>query len=337
MRLFAQSAQTEEMRTAEVSLVDVDNKTYSGVLRAITKNQLVIDQQGETHFDLSGLFKLQFKKRESTLFRPGSLLLLDNGDQLVIGLSKMTENNLFTEWAKWPDGPVIEIPLETIRGILFHVPRNAAARIKIIRNLINAQKKNDVLILTNGNRVSGELLNIDFTELKWEGPVGKTVIPLTRVRAIGFNSELISFPKSEGQKFLLTLTDGSQITAKRIEMLPNFPLRVQAEFATRLIIPASRLVSLRFLGGRVHYLSDLKPVEYEFTPYLSTQWPLQHDRNTLPRRTYRHHFAHFCRRPQRTDFYAQSRHQRVPALGHQWRWRPYRRQHRIGRLDRATC
>ncbi|MCH7988479.1 MAG: NPCBM/NEW2 domain-containing protein [Planctomycetes bacterium] len=92
---------------------------------------------------------------------------------------------------------------------------------------------------------------------------------------------MISFPKTGGQKILLTLTDGSQITAKDIEMLPETPLRVEAEFGATLIIPKSRLVSLRFLGGRVQYLSDLKPIEYEFTPYLSTRWPLQHDRNVL--------------------------------------------------------
>ena len=281
LRLFAQSAQSDGTRPTEVSLVDIDNKTHSGILRSISKNQLVINGQGEKIFNTSGLFKLQFKKRESTFFRQGSLLLLDNGDQLVIGPSKMTENNLLTEWAKWPIGPVIQVPLQTIRGILFDVPRNAAARIQIIRSLIDAQNKNDVLVLTNGNRVPGELINIDFSDLKWEGPVGKTDVPLTSVRAIGFNSDLISFPKTSGQKILLTLTDGSQVTAKRIEMLPGDPLRVVAEFGAKLFIPAARLVSLRFLGGRVHYLSDLKPVEYEFTPYLSTQWPLQQDRNAL--------------------------------------------------------
>jgi hypothetical protein len=279
--LSAQSAQSDGSNSAEVSLIDIDNTAHAGILRSISKNQLVIDRHGENAFNTPGLFKLQFQKKESILFQSGSLLLLDNGDQLVIGLSKMTENNLLAEWAKWPNGPVIRIPLETIRGILFNVPRNATDRIQLIRSLIDVQNKNDVLILTNGNRVTGELIDIDFSKLKWEGSVGKTDIPLRSVRGIGFNSELISFPKTGGQKILLTLTDGSQITAKHIEMLPDTPLRVDADFGATLMIPASRLVSIRFLGGRVQYVSDLKPIAFEFTPYLSTQWPLQHDRNAL--------------------------------------------------------
>ncbi|MCH7988478.1 MAG: hypothetical protein IID46_04915 [Planctomycetes bacterium] len=182
-RLCAQSAHSDGSNSAEVSLIDLDNTPHSGILRSISKNQLVIDRQGEKTFDMPGIFKLQFHKRESIVFRRGSLLLLDNGDQLVIGLSKMTENNLLAEWAKWPNGPVIQIPLETIRGILFDVPRNAAARIQIIRSLITTQNKNDVLILKNGNRVTGELINIDFSKLKWEGSVGKTDIPLNEFAA----------------------------------------------------------------------------------------------------------------------------------------------------------
>ncbi len=36
---------------------------------------------------------------------------------------------------------------------------------------------------------------------------------------------------------------------------------------------------MRFLGGRVVYLSDLTPAEYRFTPYLSSKWKLHADRN----------------------------------------------------------
>ena len=41
------------------------------------------------------------------------------------------------------------------------------------------------------------------------------------------------------------------------------------------------LVCLQFLGGRVSYLSDIRPADYRSIPYLDLKWPYRTDRSVL--------------------------------------------------------
>jgi hypothetical protein len=48
-------------------------------------------------------------------------------------------------------------------------------------------------------------------------------------------------------------------------------------FGAALRVPLARLAALDVFQGRAVYLSDLKPLRYEFLPYLDEQWPLVAD------------------------------------------------------------
>jgi hypothetical protein len=58
-------------------------------------------------------------------------------------------------------------------------------------------------------------------------------------------------------------------------------LSVDALFGAELRIPLSAVRLMRFLGGRIEYLSDLEAAEFQFTPFLKARWPLRRDRNVL--------------------------------------------------------
>jgi hypothetical protein len=75
------------------------------------------------------------------------------------------------------------------------------------------------------------------------------------------------------------LTDGSRLTAQNVRLEPADSLKFDTPFGARLAVPLSIVSSIQMLGGRAVYLSDLEPVEYSFTPYLSLDWDLRRDRS----------------------------------------------------------
>jgi hypothetical protein len=75
----------------------------------------------------------------------------------------------------------------------------------------------------------------------------------------------------------LSLSDGSRVTVRNWKLSSEDLLSVEAVYGGSLEVPTSAVVSLQFFGGRADYLSDLKPLEYRFQPYLLDDWPLVRD------------------------------------------------------------
>ena len=262
-----------------VTVTDVDGGNHRGRLRAISDAKLSLDGSKPPEFDTSDLFQAEFKSKRTRPASRSSLLLLANGDRLVIRPVSLDDQRVVAGWFDFPDWSAVAIPLETIRGIVLVVPETPSALNQIIKSLLDRREKGDVLILNNGDHVIGELQALDRQSLTLQAAVGKTRIARSGVRAIGFDPDLISFPKVTGKRAHLTLTDGTRLTARNLRLTSKELLRLDAVFGAKLEVPLSAIVSIRFLGGRTVYLSDLKPSEYRFTPFLSTHWPLRGDRN----------------------------------------------------------
>ena len=137
----------------------------------------------------------------------------------------------------------------------------------------------DLLLLTKGDRLTGELLEIGEGTVTLKATVGETVLERAGIRAIGFNPALTSFPRVAGPQTIVTLRDGSRVTARALRLAENEVFEIEAAFGATLSLPVTAVSSLRFVGGQGVDLSDLDPLEYRFTPYLSRQWPLERDHN----------------------------------------------------------
>ena len=264
-----------------VTVTDVDGENHRGRLRAISDAKLSLDGSKPPEFDTSDLFQAEFKSKRTRPASRSSLLLLENGDRIVIRPVSLDDQRVVARWFDFPDWSAVVIPLETIRGIVLVVPETPSALNQIIKLLLDRREKGDVLILNNGDHVIGELQALDRQSLTLQAAVGKTKTRIRRsgVQAIGFDPSLTSFPKVTGKLSHLMLTDGTRLTARNLRLASKGLLCLDAVFGAKLEVPFSAIVSIRFLGGRTVYLSDLKPSEYRFTPFLSTHWLLRGDRN----------------------------------------------------------
>jgi hypothetical protein len=271
------SAQPPNKET--VTVVELSGRERSGMLQQLTDTALTIGDETPQQFDLNDLLSIRFGKRTAAKRQRGALVLLAGGDQLLLQPTSLGEDDLVGIWQHFPAWPRLKIPLERVRAIAFQLPEDAPTRHRLTAQLLEYREKSDTVILENGDRLRGQLIRLSADVLSFEGPVGKLSIPSNDIRALALNSELINVPKKTGKRVLLELRDGSRMTARRVVLAEQGLLEVETQFGSDLRVPTSAVVSMRLLGGRAVYLSDLKPAEFEFTPYFQTRWPLRLDRN----------------------------------------------------------
>lgn len=134
----------------------------------------------------------------------------------------------------------------------------------------------DRLLLDNGDELTGRLLGIANDTIKFESDVGPIDVKTQRAIAILFGSPQRQ-PDAKGLRAWVGFSDGSRLLASQLT-LQGDTLKLAAS-GQSLAASSRDLVFLQPLGGRAVYLSDLKPIEQEQTPFVSLAWPYRADRN----------------------------------------------------------
>lgn len=204
---------------------------------------------------------------------PGSFLVLAGGDRIYGTLTKASEDVASVES---PEFGSIEVPLEAVQVAVLLAPDDRAARHGLLERLEAHREANDVVLLDNGDTFLGNLLGLDGTKLTLETSSGKVDVARGTVAAIAMNRELAAAPVLDGLHAVVQLQDGSRVTV-RAPRLREGKLEFPTAFGSALAIEPSQLLSLQVLGGRVQYVSDLKPAAYRHTPYVGLGWPWRRD------------------------------------------------------------
>ncbi len=137
----------------------------------------------------------------------------------------------------------------------------------------------DRLLLENGDELTGLLAGIADDAVRLQTGTGPVEVKTDRIAALVFNPALRrkSATKPGELRAWLGLADGSRLLATRLLMEGD---RMTVTAAGQPLAASRRnLVFLQPLGGRPVYLSDLKPAEYQQTPFLDLRWPYRADRN----------------------------------------------------------
>lgn len=212
------------------------------------------------------LLAIEFADRKPRQPRDGEVIRLANGDRLFLRVDSIDKTHLAGRWSAGDDRP-IRVPLEAIRHVHFAPP---AARRALAAELERRDEPGDLLILANGDRVVGELDRFDGETLSIDTAGGALRVPRPALRAIGFDPDLVSIPAQSGRRVTVSLVDGSWFTGRLEPWKERGTLRIAADFGEEVELPIVNVHTLRFLGGRAVYLSDLEPAEYRHTPFLGT-------------------------------------------------------------------
>lgn len=271
-----------ELRAAEptdidaVNVVIVDGQTVEGRAVGLQNNQIEI--ANNTKLPLEDIVRVDFRERPSQRPSGTPVIYFANGDRIVAKPTAIDEESIKGEWVRLSALPDLTIPLETVRACLLTPPQIASSQHALEAQLAGLRPTTDVIMLSNGDNVTGELTGMNGDALMLKSAVGETRIERGGVEAVAFNAELISFPASEELQLIVQLRDGSRVSVRNAEWNTDRTLRCETLYGLPLELPLTEISSLQVRGGRAVYLSDLKPVTFEHTPYVSGAWPFIRDR-----------------------------------------------------------
>jgi len=275
--LVAQSLSAGTDGPAPSVVRTASGESFDGTLKALSEEKLVlVEQDRRRSWPTADLIRIDFPLRAPAGLDNGSAAYLANGDRLKIRPIDAGAEILAADWRSFPLLQSMEIPLATVKAIAFEIPTSDADRGRLTKSLLGGTVSGDVLFLANGDRARGEFLRLDKRSLFINTPGGEIGVEREGIQALRFSSELISFPQPETPLVMATLIDGSRLTGRQVELNKNV-LRFDALFGGQLKFPLAIVSSLQFLNGRFAYLSDLDPLEYRFTPFLSYPWELRRD------------------------------------------------------------
>jgi NPCBM/NEW2 domain len=156
----------------------------------------------------------------------------------------------------------IELPLSLCSSLRFTAPAPAPGPA-------------DVLLLANGDRITGKLVGVENGKAIVQASVGKLPIDLKRVAAITFarppRSPETAAARADA-RVALELTSGEQIGG-RWEALEEDAMRIRSDWGGVFTIPIASVARLLVQNGKLIFVSDLRPVEARHTPYLDVEHP----------------------------------------------------------------
>lgn len=264
-----------------VTVIDASGrKLADATLSEWSNDRLVVRTDSNQITPLDELLTLSFDRPSVPLAGGDPLVILANGDRLVLRPVGIFEDVLTATWHKIASRPAIKLPLETIAAIILDLPAASDDRLRMYSQLQTLPPGEDIVLLVNGDQVEGELERLDGAFVQLKSATGLLKLDRTRVRAIRMNPELTSIPKSPGRRQVLSLRDGSRFTARSVELRER-ELKCTTFAKQEFQFPLADCVGCQVYGARAFPLADQEPAQIEFTPYLSTPWPLVRNSNVL--------------------------------------------------------
>jgi hypothetical protein len=208
----------------------------------------------------------------------GPHLILTNGDYLPLATATVTltgERLTFTH-ALLSRGAPTRLPLSAVALVWLAAPDGSDPE-RFRRQLLARRRRRDTVLLRNGDALEGVLARFDNKGLLLEVGRKKVPVALARVAVVALSSELAANLRPRGSHASLLLGDGTRLLLKEVACEDGATLTGTTAFDAALQVPLTQVAALGYRQGKSVYLSDLKPIRYEFTPYLGVRWPLVTD------------------------------------------------------------
>ncbi|MCS7304817.1 MAG: NPCBM/NEW2 domain-containing protein [Thermoguttaceae bacterium] len=210
----------------------------------------------------------------------GPVVVLADGSLLVAQVRQMAAMHLEVEQdLLQPKGDAdCRVPVGQLLGVVFRLPPELTDRDRLLDRLSRQAREDDRLLLLNGDELRGRVEALEDRTVRFSGPLGPMSVEVSRIRAIQFRRWRVPSGGPETRHIWVGLRDGSLLLAQQLAVQ-----QTQAELTLlgNLCFQTERdnLVFLQPIGGRLVYLSDLEPKQYQFEPFFELLWPYQRDRS----------------------------------------------------------
>lgn len=266
------------VKAADLDLIQ--GNTVKGRLVQINQNQFSLQtKSGKRNFPADEIIRVELGNQRLPRAREG-LIVLANDDRIHAKLLRSEEEAILIRLVSYPEVGELKVPLETIQAVFFQWPSMQQGRSQFIQKIARLQKKSDLFYLKNGDFLEGEFLGFNASTFRFESRAGETSVPRRGIRFFCFNPELINFPQPDQLHYRIELTDGTRLSVSSLTMHKNV-VTAKTLFGSEIEIDLDQLISFVPVGGKAVSLSQLKPSDYQFTPYFSQKWDWHRNRNVL--------------------------------------------------------
>jgi hypothetical protein len=222
--------------------------------------------------------------RRSGLPLPGHVsgprVVFTNGDEIGGRIAQLGADRLwFSPKLEGVDNVEHEmlVPLSVVSQVWLVSPKESLPVSDAIRRVKSMRRRQDEVILKNGDVIDGTLTSIDNTAAHVSRANGED-LSLDRERLAGVlcNPELGQRIRPKGPYGHLILLNGGRL-ALRSAPSDGRSIEGKTVFGAVVQIPVEQLAAIDLYQGCAVYLSELTPSKYDFTPYLGTPWPFKND------------------------------------------------------------
>lgn len=261
-----------------VIVTTVRGQQVAGKLEAFSAGQLRLAAESTQVFAWDDVRTLNFDRPTKKPAGGASVIWLSNGDRLFARADQISNDELTTSWPDSNSAKFGAIPLEQVSAVIFDLPVTMANRLRLFADLDTLPPGSDLVLLLNGDRSTGEIQRLDTTFLELKTGATSLKLDRSRVLAVRMNPELTNSPRRVEQRAIFTLTDGSRITATDLE-LSGETLKFKSPGLGNVVLPIKSVSECHLFGDQITPLSDYETAKVEFTPFLSTTWPLVRNAN----------------------------------------------------------
>ena len=203
-------------------------------------------------------------------------LLLAGGDCLPVDKPLLIGERLHFRHPYLAGGEDTSVPLSAVSAVWFAgVAGENPERLR--RRLAGETRKRDVVLLRNGDRLEGVFTALDEKSVVIEVDKKPVTVDVGRAAAVALSSELTEAPHPKGAYGRAVLDDGARLSLASARCADGATLTGTTLFGAALSVPPAMVASLDLYQGKAVYASDLKPIRYEYFPYLDERWDYTRD------------------------------------------------------------
>ncbi|KAA0223584.1 MAG: hypothetical protein EDS66_01485 [Planctomycetota bacterium] len=204
----------------------------------------------------------------------GWRIRLQNGDEVCGWLTEAVEQSILLDTRDL--GP-IRIPVEAI-GLILTPAATEGAMSERVAALERSEATDDVVLLSNGDSVSGFMSRLDHEALVLDGPAGPQRIAKDVFLAIRLAGERPSpVPRPH---FRAELRASGRLTLETF-LLEQGAARGLTTFGEEVRFDAGRIASVSVVGGRWQPLDELEPISATHVPMLTLDRPHRRGSNVV--------------------------------------------------------
>lgn len=253
-----------------------------GQLQVLDKKRVVVQNETgkNTEFDRQDVIAITFEKPIFERRPSEPWIHLATGDVLRLSPKVIDEVNVVCRSSVYDRLPEFEIPLEFCRAISWSQSTDPIRQAINRHTLLKRTSDSDLVELRNGDKIEGEFLQLEKDGIQIETAIGTSKLPVSKVRSLVFNPELVSSPDPIDAFIAMTTSDGSTWNLRSITKEKQ-SLLAESICGFKFKLPVTTMVELRMFRKNVVALSSLPIAKQAVTKYLATGRSAQMDANVL--------------------------------------------------------